>query len=126
MEFLRNGRDVPLFFIIISLSMALLFGVSLATGVEADETSFSKVVESCFRSWVPDGSAWLTPSRINQLIMNDQVKSDEAAAVAAIHLYFRNHKEMSGLSEAELLRTDIAGNAEERAGVGKGDILLFC
>ena len=110
-----NGRDVPLFLIIISLSTTLLLGVSLATEVEADETSFSKVVQSCFRSWVPDGSGWLTPSRINRLIMNHQVKGDEAAAVAAIHLYFRNHKEMSGLRKAELLRADIAGNAEERA-----------
>ncbi len=116
MEFLRNGRDVPLFFTIIALSMALLFGVSLATGVEADDTSFSKVVQSCFKSWVPDGSGWLKPSRINGLIMNHQVKGDEAAAVATIHLYFRNHKEMSGLSKAELLRADIAGNAEERVG----------
>jgi hypothetical protein len=116
MEFLRNGRDVPLFFIIISLSMALPFDASLATGVETDETSFSKVVQSCFRSWVPDGSGRLTPSRINQLIMDHQLKGDEAAAVAAIHLYFRNHKEVSGLSEAELLGADIAGNAEGHAG----------
>ena len=108
MEFLRNSRDLPVSFILISVSMTLLFGIYLPSGVEADETSFSAVVQSCFLSWVPDGSSSLTPSRIDQLVLDHRVKGDEAAAVAAIHTYFRSHKAVSALSTGDLLQADIA------------------
>jgi len=115
MESWRYGRDVPVFFILISLCIILLFGMSLPSRVKADETSFSAIVQSCFLSWVPDGSRSLTPSRIDQLVLNHQVKGDEAAAVAAIHIYFRSHKEVRGLSKADLLQTDMAEDPHQRS-----------
>jgi hypothetical protein len=100
-------------FTIISLSMTLLFGVCFPSPVVADQPSFSTIVQSCFSAWVPGGSDLLTPSRIDRLVLSDQVKGDEAAAVAAIHIYFRSHKAVSGLSKNDLLGSKIADNGNE-------------
>jgi hypothetical protein len=112
MEF-RKKRDAPVSFILISVSMALVFGMSLPS--RAEETSFSAVVQSCFSSWVPDGSGRLTPSTIDRLVLNRQVKGDEAAAVAAIHIYFRSHKGVSGLSKGDVLQADMAEDPHKRS-----------
>jgi hypothetical protein len=113
MEFRRNKGKAPVPFIIVALFMSLLLGASLPSAAEADETSFSNVVQSCFSSWVPNGSDLLTPARIDRLVLNHQVKGDEAAAVAVIHVYFRTHKTVNGLSKADLLQTDTAEGPQE-------------
>lgn len=113
MEFRRIRKGVPVSSTIISLSMTVLFGLSVPPAVGADEASFSTVVQSCFSSWVPDGSGLLTPSRIEQLIFNHQVKGDEAAAVASIHVYFRMNKAARGLSKDDLVREDPVESLDE-------------
>ncbi len=99
---------------------------------EGDEISFSAVVQSHFSSWVPDGSNWLTPSRIDRLVSNHEVEGDKAAAIAAIHIYFRKHKGVRRLNKAELLKTYIAeephGRSEDssQALQSKGLFRKFC
>jgi hypothetical protein len=115
MEFRRIRRGVPVSSTIISLFMTVLFGLSVPSAVGADETSFAKVVQSCFSSWVPDGSDRLTPSQINRLMFSHQVKGDEAAAVAAIHVYFRKHKAAGGLRKGDLLQADMAEDSDPRS-----------
>jgi hypothetical protein len=106
MEFQSHRTDAHVSFMSISLIMTLLLGVAVPSGACADEPSFSTVVESRFHSWVSNDSDCLTPSRINRLVLDPQVKGDEAAAVAAIHVYFRGHKGMSCLKKADLLNAD--------------------
>ena len=101
---------------IISLAIALLLNVPVLSMTEGDEPSFSSVVQTCFSSWVPDGSDRLTPSKINRLVLSHQIKGDEAAAIAVIHIYFRSHKTASSLTKADLLQTDMAEGQSERTG----------
>jgi hypothetical protein len=111
----RYGRNVSVSFILIFVSMPLLFGMALPTRVEAEDQSFSAVVQSCFLSWVTDGSGWLTPSTVDRLVLNHKVKGEEAAAVATIHIYFRSHKEVSRLNKSDLLQADMTEAARERS-----------
>jgi hypothetical protein len=115
MEFGRIRRGDLMTSTIISLFMVMIFGVAFSFEVRANKTSFSIVVESCFSSWVPDGSDWLTPSHINRLMFSPQVKGDEAAAVAAIHVYFRKHK-AAGLRKGDLLQANMAEDSDPRPG----------
>jgi hypothetical protein len=109
----RKRKDPPVFFVFISLSITLLCGVCLSFGAGAEEPSFSSVVNSRFHSWVPDSSGRLTPFAIDRLVLNHHVKGDEAAAVAAIHIYFRSHKGVNGLSKADLLHKEMADDPHE-------------
>jgi hypothetical protein len=116
MESPRNTSYGRVSLIFISLSITLLLNIPVMSMAEGDEPSFSSVVQTCFSSWVPDGSDRLTPSKINRLVLNHQVKGDEAAAIAAIHIYFRSHKTASSLTKADLLQTDMAEGQHEITG----------
>lgn len=113
MAFWQKTNHDRVSLIVISLFVSLLLGVPVLSMADGRETSFSAVVQSCYSSWVPDGSNWLTPSRITQLVLNHQIKGDEAAAIAAIHIYFRGHKDVSRLSKADLLQADMDQDPHE-------------
>lgn len=115
MEFQGHKRDALMAFRRISLLTTLLFAVAIPSPAPADVASFSTVVPSCFPSWVRDGSDCLTPSRVHQLVLDPNVKGDEAAAVAAIHIYFRSHKGATCLMKADLLRADMLEDQPKRS-----------
>lgn len=68
--------------------------VAKAAG-QTDPTPFTKTVEEHFASWTGKVDR-LTAERVNQLLRDPKIKGDQAAALAAIHLYQRSHRNDAG------------------------------
>ncbi len=84
-----------------------LFGCLLAAGSALGQplgTGFRDAVTAKYDGWVkaaPGGT--LTPARVAALVNSDKLTGDEAAAVAAVHRYFRDNPGATATSKAWLL-----------------------
>lgn len=77
--------------------------------------TFADVVETHFADWDHDGNGKLTSKEVDALVLSQKVTGDEAAAVAAIHIYLRDHKTPAPLTKAFLQTPDKgAKDAPER------------
>ncbi len=100
----------------LALSVLLLAPGAIASvrAAEPDDT-FAAVARLHFAEWTkgsPDGK--LTPERVNALVNSSRVRGDEAAALAAVHLYFRGQKPPIPVEEASLLDPHHSTGPEER------------
>src|SRR5262245_29955363 len=57
----------------------------------ARKTEFEETVAKHFSSWIRGEEGVLSLARTNELLRDPTVKGDQAAALAAIHDYFRAH-----------------------------------
>lgn len=92
------------------------FGFACVTFVQGDQKKpdpFAAVVESHFAAWDTDHDGKVSTKEIDALVTNHKITGDEAAAIAAIHLYMRGHKETS-LSKADLLKSPAKPTEERR------------
>ncbi|MFM7112809.1 MAG: C2 family cysteine protease [Planctomycetota bacterium] len=73
--------------------LALLF-VSLPASrlpAQGGKRSFQAVVDQHFRGWDANSDGALSHAEVESLVASHKVKGEEAAAVASIHVWFRNH-----------------------------------
>jgi hypothetical protein len=68
-------------------------------GDELAQVKFKDVVEAKFAHWDKDGDGKLSPREIDAFVANPRVSGDEAAAIAAIHAYFRDHPKSDALDK---------------------------
>jgi hypothetical protein len=80
----------------------------------AKRPTFAAVVESHFTSWDHDHDGKLSGAEINAQVVNPRVTDTEAAAVAALHIYLREHKDAPPLTKAFILQTPGKDTAERR------------
>lgn len=78
------------------------------------EMTFGAVVEAHFADWDRDRDGHLSQREIDSLIVNPKVEGPEAAAVAAIHAYMRDHKNAPAMTKAVLLQQADAKETAER------------
>ena len=94
-----NARLATAFVLVVFLAPAP------AGAQETRRTRFKAVVEANFKHWDEDGDGKLSPQEINRLVRNHKVTGTEAAAVAAIHAFYRDHAKSSQLSKPVLMGT---------------------
>lgn len=94
-------------------SAGLVVGLAPAANPSSTKTTFKQAVEAKFDHWVK-GEGKLTPARVNSLVDSKEVKDEEAAAIASIHLHFRDHKNSPAMSKSELLAAASVKAGEER------------
>jgi hypothetical protein len=82
--------------------------------------TFAAVVEANFARWDRDHDGRLSPQEVTALVTDPEVRGDEAAAVAAIHLFQRGRKD-AAFTRARLLRPDEPA-AEERRDQAPGTL----
>ncbi len=87
----------------VSIAFAVLLAPLLARAAESKPATFKHVVEASFKHWDKDGDGKLSPLEINVLVRSHSVTGDAAAAVAAIHSYYRDHAKSSQLTKPVLL-----------------------
>jgi hypothetical protein len=95
-------------------AMLVVTSAAIAPTRAADpKPTFAQILKSHFDTWTKDSSdGKLTPERINALVNSSRVRGDEAAAVAALHLYFRGQKTPAPVDEAALLAVPNASDTE--------------
>ena len=74
---------------------------------------FQAVVESHFKAWDSNRDGALSHAEVESLVASHKVKGDEAAAVASIHVWFRNHAGHAPLTP-EFFRNAKDGQEERR------------
>lgn len=96
-----------------AFSLALAAGLAPADTKSSSKTSFKDVVNEHYDHWVKGGGS-LTPARVNALVDSKEVKAEEAAAIAAIHLHFRDHKTAPPMTKDALIAASSKKSADER------------
>lgn len=99
-----------------TFTLAVVAGLAPGeTRTKSKSPSFKEVVDAHFDRWV-HGSAdgKLAAQRVNTLVDSKEIVGDEAAALAAIHLHFRDHKTAPPYTKAALLATAGQKADEER------------
>jgi len=100
---------------------AMVFLVCLLVGgsaLEGNQTSkkvtpFKSVVQEHFDSWDTNKDGKLESQEIDTLLRRHTIKGEAAAALASIHIWFRDHKSTMGLTKSALTQTK-DGDGERR------------
>lgn len=82
-----------------------------------NRVTFASVVESNFAKWDHNHDGKLTVQEVDAQVVNPKVNGDEAAAVAALHVYQRDHKNAPPLTKAQLLQSSKEKDSAERRDV---------
>lgn len=82
----------------------ILFPVSLIPA-QVTRQKFAAVVESNFKSWDSNHDGALSHTEVETLIRSHKVKGDAAAAVAALHVWFRNNSSHPPVSLAFIINS---------------------
>lgn len=92
------------------------FTFELSAEPKKPKVTFASVVEANFSKWDHDRDGKLTQVEVDSQVVNPKVTGDEAAAVAAIHYYFRDHKNAVPLTKAALMQQQgkDSGSTERR------------
>ncbi|MDB5307600.1 MAG: hypothetical protein JWO38_1802 [Gemmataceae bacterium] len=95
--------------------LMLLSAAGPVARAQHPETTFTAVARTHFPKWVKgNADGTLTPERVDALVNDRRITGDEAAAVAAIHVYFRGQKAPAPLGETALLTAARRGGPDER------------
>lgn len=100
---LRCCLMVPVFFVF----------AGVAPAEKKKESAFAHIVEAHFASWDKNRDGTLSAVEVTALVKDPRITGDEAAAIAAIHAYFRGNKHATGVKKDFLLKPG-AETAEER------------
>lgn len=76
--------------------------------------SFAAIVEARFSHWDRNRDGKLTADEVDHLVNNHEITGDEAAAVASLHVYLRDHGPMTRLDKEQLLQAASKKTAAER------------
>ncbi|HEV3384713.1 MAG TPA: C2 family cysteine protease [Gemmata sp.] len=88
------------------LSLVLVSPVALsAAGDPKQNNSIADVITDHFQKWDKQGTGKLTREEVDGLVANHSVKGDVAAAVAALHVYFRNNPTAGPLTQTFVLES---------------------
>lgn len=87
---------------IVLLLLLELVGQVPLRAEEARPARFEQVIEARFRGWDRDGDGKLSAQEINALVVSHKVTGDEAAAVAAIHAFYRDHAKANPVTRPQL------------------------
>jgi hypothetical protein len=88
------------------LPLVLVSTVALAApGDPKQANSIATVINDQFQRWDKQGTGKLTREEVDALVSNHSVKGDVAAAVAALHVYFRNNPKAGPLTQAFVLES---------------------
>ncbi len=87
---------------------------------DAKPPKFEDVVDAHFSTWDTDGDGRLSAREINALVVKPGVTGDEAAAVAAIHTFYRDHAKANPVGKGQL-----SAPSAERKGAAKSIAGLF-
>jgi hypothetical protein len=83
------------------LPLVLLGPVALAAADSPKQPStIATIITDHFQRWDRDGDGKLSREEIDALVANHSVKGDVAAAVAALHIYFRSNPKAGSLTQA--------------------------
>jgi hypothetical protein len=83
------------------LPLILLGPIALAAQpAPKQSTSIAAVITDYFPRWDKQGEGKLSREEVDTLVANHSVKGDAAAAVAAMHVYFRNNPKAGPLTQA--------------------------
>lgn len=97
------------------LPLMLLGPVALAAPTDPKPAnSIVDVLTAHFPRWDKDGDGKLSREEIDALVANHNVKGDLAAAVAALHIYFRGNTKAGPLSQAFIVESAAKTLPEER------------
>jgi hypothetical protein len=105
------------------LSIVLLGPVALAAPIESNKpNSVATILDAQFQRWDRDRDGKLSREEIDAVVANHNVTGDEAAAAAALHLYFRNNPKAEPLTRTFVIesaaktlppeRRDVASKAQ--------------
>ncbi len=92
--------------------LAIAMGTPQGIAQDAKSKSFKAVVEDHFDAWDANKDGKVDAQEIDKLLHRRSVKGEEAAAVASIHVWMRNHKSNQGLTKSVL--TSTKDGTEER------------
>ncbi len=76
--------------------------------------SIATIINDKFQRWDKQGTGKLTREEVDALVSNHSVKGDVAAAVAALHVYFRNNPKAGPLTQAFVIESASKNLPEER------------
>lgn len=93
-------------------AVLLLLSVAWAPA-QKERHPFGAEVEAHFQSWDSNRDGTLSHAEVETLVRSHKVRGDEAAAVAAVHVYFRSHPGHPPLS-LDFLRNTKDGKEERR------------
>src|SRR5207248_1944123 len=97
-----KARLIVLFVILLSV------GLPFVSAQNATTAKFKDVVEAKFRQWDKDGDGKLSAHEVNALVVKPGVTGDEAAAIAAIHAYYREHTKTNPVTKPQLTAASAA------------------
>ncbi|HEV3438408.1 MAG TPA: hypothetical protein VG122_13680 [Gemmata sp.] len=88
------------------LSVVLLGPVALAAPAESKQpNSIAAILDAQFQRWDKDRDGKLSREEIDAVVANHNVTGDEAAAAAALHLYFRNNPKAEPLTQSFVIES---------------------
>lgn len=97
------------------LLVAVLIASAPSAGAEtAKKTSFATVVDANFQKWDLNHDGRLSAEEVNRLVGNPSITGDAAAAVAAIHVHLRNHKNSPPFTREMLMQKPGKEEGSER------------
>jgi hypothetical protein len=100
------------------LSVLLISPVALsAQPAPKEANSVATIVAEHFQRWDKNGDGTLSREEIDALVANHSIKGEVAAAVAALHVYYRGNPKASLLSQAFISESAAKQLPEERRDV---------
>ena len=97
------------------LSIVLISQVARAATPESKERpSIAAVLDAQFQHWDKNRDGKLSREEIDAVVANHNVTGDEAAAAAALHVYFRNNLKAEPLTLASVIEAAAKTSPEER------------
>ncbi len=88
------------------LPLVLVSPIAMAPASDPKQSnSIAAVIADHFQKWDKQGDGKLTREQVDALVANHSVKGDVAAAVAALHIYFRNNPQAEPLTQAFVLES---------------------
>lgn len=107
-------RRLPVCLALFTFGLAISLALAANTpSPKTAKTTFKDTVEARFDHWAK-GDGKLSETRVNSLVDSKEVKDEEAAAIAAIHLHFRDHKNSPALAKSDLIAGASVKAGEER------------
>jgi hypothetical protein len=97
------------------LSLALFGSVALASQPDPKSSdSIASILKDQFTHWDKQGTGKLTREQVDALVSNHSVKGDVAAAVAALHVYYRDNPKAGPLTQSFVMESAATNLPKER------------
>jgi hypothetical protein len=97
------------------LPLVLVSSVALAAPGDPKQTdTIASVIADHFPRWNKSGDGKLSREQVDALVSNHSVKGDTAAAVAALHIYFRDNPKVGSLTQSFVVESAGKKLPEER------------